>query len=430
MKIRKLWWFVGGGALLLLFVIAALARPKPGKSVQVTTASKQNLVALVKAPATIEPKTLVNISAEVPGKIVQLAVEEGQSVKRGQLLLRLDPANYEEDVHQSTAMLSSAQARLRSAKAAWDAAQPLYERRKALYAQKLLSVGEMEAAEREHAAALGEFETAREEVARSRAALAGAQDRYAKTVFKSPINGTVTDLNVEEGEIVITGTMNNPGTRILSVGDLDRMLAKADVDETDVIDLRVGQKATVEVDAFPDTSFPGHVSEIAHSAKTGTASSSSSGETDFEVKVLFDDKMPRIRPGMTADVSIETANKDSVLAVPIQAVVTRSEEDLKRALDRAKKKGGSGKADAQPASTPDAHKAKVKDKTGVFVLVNGKTEFREVTTGIASETDIEVKGNLKPGEQIITGPYQVLRDLKPGQKVKMEKPGARATKRG
>src|SRR5262245_3748383 len=150
-----------------------MMRPKPGKSVQVTAASKQNLVSLVKAPATIEPKTLVNISAEVPGKIVQLAVVEGQGVKRGQLLLKLDPANYQEDVRQASAMLSSAQARQRSAKATWDAAQPTYQRRKALHAQKLLSDGEMETAEREYAASLSEFEAAREEVARTRAALGG-----------------------------------------------------------------------------------------------------------------------------------------------------------------------------------------------------------------------------------------------------------------
>ena len=281
----------------------------------------------------------------------------------------------------------------------------------------------MEAADREYQSALSDYEASREEVARTRAALRGARDRYAKTVFNSPIDGTITDLNVEEGEIVITGTMNNPGTRVLSVGDLDRMLAKADVDETDVIDLRVGQKATIEVDAFPDTTFQGHVSEIAHSAKN--SGSGTAGETDFEVKVLFDDRVQRVRPGMTADVSIETASKDSALAVPIQSVVTRSEEDLKKATT---KHGGRSAAEAENAATPAAGKKKVKDKTGVFVLVAGKAEFREVTTGIASETDIEVSGNLKPGEQIITGPYQVLRDLKPGQQVIVEKAGPRGAR--
>jgi len=425
-KIGKKWWFIGGGVLLVLFVVAGLLRPKPGKSVQVTQVSRKNLVALVKAPATIEPKTIVNISAEVPGKITRLAVAEGQDVKRGQLLLQLDPAGYAEDVSQSEAMLSSAQARLATAKGAWETQQPKHKRLKALFDQKLLSPGEMEAADQEYQSASSEYEAAKQEVSRSKAALNASRDRFAKTVFRSPIDGTVTGLNVEQGEIVITGTMNNPGTRILSVGDMNRMLAKANVDETDVIDLKVGQKSNITVDAFPDSTFPAHVSEIAHSAMTGTTSSS--GETDFEVKVLFDNRVPRMRPGMTADVSIETQSKDSVLAVPIQAVVTRSPEDLKK-ID-FKKPRKSDKAEAPAAATDPAHKGKVKDKTGVFVLVNGKTEFREVTTGIASETDIEVTGDLKPGESAITGPYQVLRDLKPGQRVNIEKAGAHATRRG
>jgi HlyD family secretion protein len=426
-KIGKKWWFIGGGVLLVLFIVAGLARPKGGKSVQVTAASRQNLVALVKAPATLQPKTIVNVSAEVPGKIVNLAVAEGQSVKRGQLLLKLDPSTYLEEVHQQEAMLSSAEARLRSSEATWVAAQPTYKRQQALFEQKLLSVGEKETADRDFATARSEYEAAREEVSRSKAAVNSARDAYNKTVFVSPIDGTVTGLNVEQGEIVITGTMNNPGTRILSVGDMNRMLALADVDETDVIDLKVGQKATITVDAFPDSTYPAHVDEIVHSAKTSTTSAS--GETDFEVKVLFDNRVPRMRPGMTADVAIETSSKDSVLAVPIQAVVTRSPEELKK-ID-FKKPPKSDKPESSPTAATDAdgHKIKVKDKTGVFVLAGGKTEFREVTTGIASETNIEVTGDLKPGDQVITGPYQVLRDLKPGQRVNVEKPGAHTVRR-
>jgi HlyD family secretion protein len=427
-KIRKQWWFIGGGVLLLLIIVAGLMRPKGGKSVQVTPASKQNLVARVKAPATLQPKTIINVSAEVPGKIVNLAVAEGQSVKRGQLLLKLDPSTYLEEVHQQEAMLSSAEARLRSSEATWVAAQPTYKRQQALFEQKLLSVGEKETADRDFANARSEYEAAREEVTRSKAAVNSARDAYNKTVFVSPIDGTVTGLNVEQGEIVITGTMNNPGTRILSVGDMNRMLALADVDETDVIDLKVGQKATITVDAFPDSTFPAHVDEIAHSAKTATTSAS--GETDFEVKVLFDNRVPRMRPGMTADVAIETAAKDSVLAVPIQAVVTRSPDDLKKVDFKKSPKGDRPESPVTPGTDPAGKKVKVKDKTGVFVLVNGKTEFREVTTGIASETDIEVMGDLKPGESVITGPYQVLRDLKPGQRVSIEKPGAHAARRG
>lgn len=424
MKIRKRWLWIGGAALVVLFVAAALLRPRPGKTVQVAEATRQKLVAVVKAPAAIEPETIVNISAELIGRVVQLAVQEGQQVKRGQLLLRLDPANYQEQMRQTEAMLAAAEAHQRAATTAWRVAKPNYERRQALYDRKLLSPGEMEIAEREYQTTQAEYEAAGQDVSRARAALRAARDQLSKTVYTAPIDGVVTELNIEQGEIVMIGTMNNPGTRIVAVANLDRMLAKADVDETDVVDLKVGQPATIEVDALPDTTFKGHVKEIAQSATSTSSLTGSTGETDFEVKVLFDSQVPQVRPGMTADVAIETAQRDSALAVPIQAVVSRSEEDLKRQAGRGRHHDA--KAAAAPAAAP---KGKAKEKTGVFVLVGHKVEFREVTTGIASDTDIEVTGKIKPGDKVVTGPYQVLRDLKPGAQVKVEKPGARAARR-
>jgi HlyD family secretion protein len=224
------------------------------------------------------------------------------------------------------------------------------------------------------------------------------------------------------------GTMNNPGTRILSVANVDRMLAKADVDETDVVDLRLGQTAKVEVDAIPDTSFAAQVTEIAQSA-TRTATQSGTGETDFEVKVLFDDKVPRVRPGMTADVSIETATKDSALSVPIQAVVVRTEEDLKRKAGKSPRAARGKAAQAAESAATSDRKGKARDKSGVFVMVGHKAQFREVTTGIASDTDIEIKGAVKPGDKVVTGPYQVLRDLMDGAEIKVEKAGAKSARR-
>jgi HlyD family secretion protein len=422
-KIRKRWLWIGGAALVVLFAAVAVLRPRPAKSVQVAEATRQKLIAVVKAPAAIEPETIVNISAELIGRVVQLAVQEGQQVKRGQLLLRIDPASYEEQTRQAEALLAGAEARLRGATATWQVAKPNYERRKALFAQKLLSPGEMELAERDFQTTQAEYEAFGQEVSRARAALRAARDQLSKTVYTAPIDGVVTELNIEQGEIVMIGTMNNPGTRILSVADLDRMLAKADVDETDVVDLKLGQPAVIEIDAIPDTSFKGRVKEIAQSA-TRTGLTGSTGETDFEVKVLFDERVPQVRPGMTADVAIETAQRDSALSVPIQAVVSRSEEDLKRQAGRGKR--SQAKTAAAPAGTA---KGKAREKTGVFVLVGHKVEFREVTTGIASDTDIEISGSVKPGDKVVTGPYQVLRDLKPGTQVKVEKPGERAARK-
>lgn len=432
MKIRKRWLWIGGAALLVLFVGGSLLRPRPGKKVQVAPAARQNLVALVKAPATIEPETIVNISAELIGRVTELAVEEGQQVKRGQLLLRLDPTTYAEQVRQAEALLAAAEARYRGAATAWQVAKPNYERRRKLHEQKLLSDGEMEIAEREYQGTLAEYEAAHQDVARAQAGLRAARDQLAKTVYTSPIDGVVTELNIEQGEIVMIGTMNNPGTRILSVADLDRMQAKADVDETDVVDLKVGQPATIEVDALPDTSFKAHVKEIAQSA-TRTGLTGGTGETDFSVEVLFDHKVAQVRPGMTADVAIETARRDSALAVPIQAVVVRTEEDLRKARSgrgRRPSPAAAESAAAESAAAPAAgSKGKAKEKTGVFVLVDGKVEFREVTTGIASDTDIEIVGAVEPGDQVITGPYQVLRDLMPGVRAQVDKKSQPAGRR-
>jgi HlyD family secretion protein len=236
----------------------------------------------------------------------------------------------------------------------------------------------------------------------------------------APLDGAVSALNVEAGEIVITGTMNNPGTQILVVSDLSRMLVRADVDETDVVDMTVGQKARITVDALPDTSFPGTVVEIGNTAKRSIASAVE-GQINFEVKVVFDHDVPQVRPGMTADVEIETATHSKTRAVPIQAVVVRTERELERATKRG---GRERRRNAAQAAVEDTVGTKDKEITGVFVVREGVARFTPVRTGIASETMIEVQSDsLKAGDSVVSGPYKALRDLKPGTKVKQETPG-------
>jgi len=237
----------------------------------------------------------------------------------------------------------------------------------------------------------------------------------------------VTQLNVERGEIVMVGTMNNPGTVVLSVADLSRMKAEADVDETDVASVRLGQTATVKVDALPDTTLTGQVVEIANSPKISELGTQEQ-QTNFEVDVMIDNPPSTLRPGMTADVEIKTATKTGVLHVPIQAVVVRTPEELAKA--KAAGKAGRGThADAVTASRPGASDPVKKNEEikGVFVMVDGEAQFRKVRTGIASDTDLEVSGDVKAKEKVITGPNKVLRQLKPGSKVKVEEP---KTKKG
>jgi HlyD family secretion protein len=275
--------------------------------------------------------------------------------------------------------------------------------------------------------------TAHEEVVRAEASLSAARDNLSKTRFAAPFDGVVSALNVEQGEIVITGTMNNPGTQILVVSDLSRMLVKADVDETDVVDMRLGQKAKITVDALPDTSFAGTVVEIGNTAKRSTIATAE-GQTNFEVKVVFDAQVSAVRPGMTADVEIETATHPGTQGVPIQAVVVRAERELERAAKAGKKDKAKPKAPRKAskdfvfAAEEDTVGRKDKEITGVFLVKDGIAAFVPVRTGIASETDIEVFGDLKAGDVVVAGPYKALRELKPNAKVKQETPGGRGRK--
>jgi HlyD family secretion protein len=220
--------------------------------------------------------------------------------------------------------------------------------------------------------------------------------------------------------------MNNPGTQILVVSDLSRMLVKADVDETDVVNMKVGQAARIRVDAMPDTTFRGTVTEIGNTAKR-SVTSTVEGQTNFEVKVVFDDNVPQVRPGMTADVEIETATHDRAMGVPIQAVVVRTQRELDRAAKKPgamtpKKKSG----EMVFAAEDDTVGRKDKEITGLFVVKNSVARFVPVRSGIASETAIEIFGDVKEGDVVVAGPYKALRELKPGGKVKQEQVKAQA----
>lgn len=432
---RSKWTWIGLGVVILAVAIVATLQGKKGRtqSVTLTQARVKDVVQKVKAPGGIEARTTVKISADIPGRVIRLAVEEGDLVRRGQLLLEIDNTQYLSNVRQTQASMTGAQARLERTRAALRLAEQAYQRRKALFERKLLSQNEMDQAENLLLDARTEAAAAREEKARLDAALTGARDNLSKTTYRSPIDGRIVGLNIEEGEIVVVGTMNNPGTQILSVADLSRMQVLADVDETDVIDVRVGQRVKITVDALPDTSFDGTVTEVGNSA-TRAATGSTQGETNFDVEVLFEQTVPEVRPGMTADVEIEVKRADKALAVPIQAVVIRQPEDLeprarKKAKTRAPRAPREGGANAATGSATgdddeiDPLERKKREITGVFVLAGDVAAFKRVRTGISSETDIQIlpESELKSGDRVVTGPYKVLRDLKPGDRIEPQK---------
>src|SRR5436190_1027884 len=330
---KKRWIWIALGAVVLVVIVGlSMARNAKGRvqAVQMAKVRREDVTSRVRAPGKIEPKTQVKVSADIMGKVTVLNVKEGDPVKKGQLLLQLDDTQYRSAHDQALAALSSGKARVREAESALRVSDANYTRQQALFSQKLLSEAEWDAATNAHEAARAALATAQEEVTRATAAAAGAADNLSKCRFVAPFDGVLSALNVEKGEIVITGTMNNPGTQIMTVSDLSRMLVRAEVDETDVVDMKLGQKAKISVDAFPDTTFAGTVVEIGNTAKLSTISTVQ-GQTNFEVKVAFDDNVPQVRPGMTADVDIETATHAKTLAVPIQAVIIRTQSQLDRA---------------------------------------------------------------------------------------------------
>lgn len=401
------------------------------QEVRLEKVEKKTLVSTVRSPGRVQPAEYVNLSAQVPGRIIDLAVEEGDTVKPGDLLIRLDDTQYRADVENARASAKSAEANVQLSSARVDRAKQNLDRQKKMKENKLVSDEAIEIAETELKIAESELAARREDMAGSRARIRSAEDALSKTIFTAPTGGIVSALNVKEGEIVITGTMNNPGTVILTIADQSKMQVEAEVDETDVIDIHPGQIAKITVDALPDTTFKGIVTTIGSSAKQ-SGSGSTEAATNFLVKVLFEADIAQLRPGMTADVEITTMTRTEVLAVPISSLVARD----KKTIDRQKKRSediaaGGGKAIAKDKKggeddmEDDSHKAPGDEKLleGVFINDGGKAIFHTVKTGISDDTHIEVTGDLTLGSDIVTGPYKTLRELKYGDPIKAAKKG-------
>jgi HlyD family secretion protein len=409
---------IGGGVLLFAaIVVANVARGGGGKTaVQAADVKRGKIAATVRAPGRIQPVTQVKLSANVPGEVVRLAVKEGDVVRKGQFLLQLDDTQVRSLVRQSQAAIEAARSNLRLAQASYAQSSAALKRKEELFTRKLVSPEEVETARTQASTDKARVDASQEEIQRATATLAGAEDQLRKTTFTAPIAGTVTQLAIERGEIVVTGTMNNPGTVILTIADMSAMKVEADVDETDVSSVALDQPTTIKVDAFPEAELHGHVVEIANSPKI-TEAGTQEQQTNFEVDVAIESPPPSLRPGMTADVEIRTAVKDGVLMVPIQSVVVRTREELKPET-KARRGGRAAAASPAPADTGNPKE----ELKGVFVIADGKAHFHPVKTGIASDTDMEITGDLKPGDKVVTGPFKVLRNLKPDAKVKIEEP--------
>jgi HlyD family secretion protein len=422
----KKGWLIGGGAVLLIALVGVnLGRTRErGTPVEMAKVGRQDLTAVVTASGTIDAKEAVNISATVLGKITRLDVAEGDTVTQGQFMLEIDPTEYASTVRSYEAAVRTSQADLRLSEAQADKATLDLERSRALFQQGLQSQEQLTIAETAERVQRATVEASRSRLRQQEAGLEQARHNLSRCTITAPMAGLVTRLNVKEGESAIMGTINNPGTVLAVISDLGLLEARVQVDETEVVKVAVGQLAKIEIDAFPDTSFVGHVSEIGNSPIL-TGGGTGQQAVDFEVKIALDNRVPDVRPGLTAKAEIRTAERKQVVAAPMGAVTARKwPPDPK--LTRGGRRGVKGAPAPAPADTSaKAGKGKEKEKEGVFVVENGVASFRPVRLGIAGDDAFEVIEGLTGGEMLVTGPFRRLRDLQHGDKVKAAKAKAK-----
>jgi HlyD family secretion protein len=380
-----------------------------GTEVRMEQVARRDLVSAVTASGKIEPQTSVDISADITGRIIRIAVEEGDLVTKGQFLVQIDPAQYQAAVSRAEGVVSSTQATLLQTRANRDQAERAWKRANELtrLGPNLIAPATAEEARTALDVAEATYQATRAQLDQSRASLREAKDNLAKTRLTSPIPGRVVRLAVEEGEVAVPGTFSRETGLLLTVADLSVILAKVQVDETDVVRLAHNDSVQVTIDAYPDSSFLGRVTRVSQSAKltgTQTASGSNDRAVDFDVEITLEAPPGDIRPDLSCTARIVTDTRAEALSIPIIALTVRDHERLPNennpALDTLRRRTGE------------------REEEGVFLVQNGVASFRPVKVGIAGDEYFEVVEGLRGGETIVAGTYQAIRDLKDGARVR------------
>ena len=444
---------IGIGVAVATLAIAGIAVHQSRKgvvTVQTGKVARQDLASIVSASGEIRPKTYVNIGANAFGKITRLYVKEGDRVKKGQLLAQLENVQPSADVNATEASvqaavtdsaaaeaaLNTSMADLKRAQSDLERAQLDWTRAQGLFKDALIAKSEYDSqkaawqtaqaglaqAQARVAQAKAQKDSADRHISLNRANLTHAADVLKKTTYAAPYNGMITNLPVREGETVVIGIQNSPGSTLMTLADMSVITAEVKVDETDIVNVRLGQPAEVSIDAIPKKIFKAVVTEIGNNAivrstgvSTSQQTSASQEAKDFKVVVTLQDPPENLRPGLSATAKITTATRSGALSIPIQALTVRSRADLKTSPEKGNVQAAAPSSDA--SNTTSADKEEVQ---GVFVIRDRKAEFLPVQTGITGTTDIEVLSGLKPGDEIVTGSYKVLRTLRPGTSVKVD----------
>lgn len=388
---KKILLIIGAvGALAVLIIVNLVTSYEQPVEVEVAGIKHGTIVEKVSGPGIIYPESSVKISSSIPGRVLRLLVKEGDDVERNDTLLIIDPSQYKANLDQREANYKAAKARLQLQQARLKEAEDDLARKEKLYQAGLVSDREIEAARTAARICQAELEAAQHDVNQCQASYLAALEEYRKTVITSPISGKVTSIGIEEGEIVVTGTMNNPGTILMTISKMDTMEVRAQIDETDIAKIMPGQTAEIRVDAFPDTVLSGVVSSVGSSAQNiGRV-----GERlSFEVRVRIKDPINGLRPGMTTNVDIAVAKRDSAIYVPSQALVLRE---------------------------TGSSQAKIK-KEGIFIVKEGRALFRPIKTDISDELNVALLDSLPLDTKVVVGPYKNLRDLKDSTRIKIVK---------
>ena len=416
---RKVKLSIGG----LLFVgvaafmaITAAKRGNKGTEVRIEAVEKRDLVASVTASGQVQPQTKVDVAADISGRIVRLAVKEGQTVTKGQFLLEIDPSQYVAAVQRAEAALSASKAQEAQAKANFVQAQRNYQRSADIKKAntQLVSDEQLEQLKTQAEVQQALQDAALHQVEQSAAQLKDARSSLAKTTILAPMTGRVTRLAVEEGETAVPGTFNKDAATLLTIADMSVLETKVKVDETDVARIEVGDSAIVQIDAFPDTTFLGRVTKISNSSVKGATAAGGSADqaVDYEVTIQLINAPKDTRPDFSATAKVVTDARTSALSIPIIALTVRENETLENADTAAIALGRAS----------NAKEVGKKDVEGVFIVgTDNKVTFRPVKVGIAGERYFEVLTGLKEGERIVGGTYQAIRELKDGALVREPK---------
>jgi len=449
---------IGVGVLAVIGIVVTYSVNQANKdvvTVQTGKVTKADLTSLVTASGEIKPKTYANVGGEGFGKVVDLKVKEGDRVKKGDFLLRLENIQATADVEAQTASTGASEASIKSAeanyrstqaelnqrKADYDRAKADWERAKQLFEGELIAKSEFDSkkASFDGAAASIEATTARLQQNRAeldrarsthdqtRAVLTRTRDVLRKTTYTAPIDGVVTYIAVRVGENVVMGIQNSPGSYLMTISDMSLVTAEVKVDETDIVNVKFGQDCDVTIDAAPGKVFKGKVTEVGTQAVLRTSGLATSQTTtgtqeakDFKVVIALIDPPANIRPGLSTTAKIKTAEKKAVLSIPMQALAVRTRKDLEDAQKEASKKGVTSVTLAAAKTAEKGVDPKKEEIQGVFVIEKGKAVFKPVQTGITGVTEIEVTEGLKENDEIVTGSYKALRTLKHGAPVKVD----------